>query len=304
MADMPKNAIGMPMAGFGTFQMNDEVAETSVGLAFAAGWRHIDSAQAYGNEKGTGKAIKACGIPREELWITTKVNPGYTGWGMKEKEFDDVVQALKTSLEELQVDYVDLYLIHSPFSATRLDQWRALVSLKEQGLVKHIGVSNYGPGHIKEIEDAGLPLPEVNEIEFHPLCQQKEMTELMSSKGILPIAYSSLASASGWRTGEGQGGSASADRKAEAYKVQQEVANRLGITEAQLLLRWGMMRGYAILTKSSNADRIKANLDLFNFDVTEDDAKLLDALDQNWPSAWLSYGIPNPMEVITPLRES
>merc|ERR1719453_130869 len=84
MADMPKNAIGMPMAGFGTFQMNDEVAETSVGLALAAGWRHVDSAQAYGNEKGTGKAIGACGIPREELWITTKVNPGYTGWGMKE----------------------------------------------------------------------------------------------------------------------------------------------------------------------------------------------------------------------------
>jgi len=179
-----------------------------------------------------------------------------------------------------------------------------LVSLKEQGLVKHIGVSNFGPSHIKEIEDAGLPLPEVNQIEFHPLCQQKEMTELMSSKGILPIAYSSLATASGWRTEEGQGGSASADRKTEAYKVQQEVSNRLGITEAQLLLRWGMMRGYAILTKSSNADRIKANLDLFNFDLTEDDAKLLDALDQNWPSAWLNFGIPNPMEVITPLRKS
>lgn len=303
-AEIPRNAMGLPMAGFGTFQMSEEQAEASVALALAAGWRHIDSAQGYNNEKGTGKAIKACGIPRDQLFITTKVFPGYSGWGEPEKTKDEVIAACKNSVEELQSEYVDLYLIHTPFSSTRLDQWRALLELREQGVAKHIGVSNYGPTHIQEIEDAGLPLPEVNEIEFHPMCQQKEMRAMMAEKGILPIAYSSLATASGWRAGEGQGGEKSEGKKAECYKVQQEIATRLGVTEPQLLLRWGITRGFAILTKSTNADRIRANLDLFSFTLSEDDAQLLDALDQNTPCAWLSFGIPNPMEVITPLAAS
>ena len=202
----------------------------------------------------------------------------------------------------LQVDYVDLYLIHTPGSSTRIDQWKALVELKKLGLAKHIGVSNYDERHLKEIEDAGLPMPDANELEFHPICAQAKMTPILKSKGIVPVAYSSLATLSTWRTKEGQGGEVKADTKAEAQKVQAEIAQKLGVAEGKLLLRWGMQRGYAVLTKSTTPSRIASNFDLFDFEIPDEDMKRLDALDKDEHVAWSKYGI-NPQDLDVPLAK-
>jgi len=296
-----KNKIGMPLVGFGTYQLSVEQAEQSVCEALKAGFRHIDSAQGYNNEEGTGRGIKASGVAREEIFVTTKVMPGYVPWGMQEKKFDEVIEACKKSLADLQLDYCDLYLIHGPFASIRLEQWKALVEIKKLGLAKHIGVSNYNTARFKEIADAGLPLPEVNEVEFHPLCQQKELTKFMKENGVLPVAYSSLATASTWRTAEGQGGDKTAHLKEGCYKVQKEIADRLKVSEARLLLRWGLQRDYAVLTKSCNPDRIRENLDLFgNFRIGDDDVKKLDDLDKNEAVAWAANGV-NPMALDVPL---
>ncbi|CAB9505955.1 keto reductase family 1 member C1 homolog [Seminavis robusta] len=301
-----RNAIGMPMIGFGTYQMSNEQAEASVLLALKAGFRHIDSAQGYNNEEGTGRALAAFfsddNNTREDVFVTTKLWPGYTGWGMPEQGYDDTIATCKKQLEQLQLTYIDLYLIHSPTSSTRVEQWRAIVELQKMGLVKHIGVSNYNKARLQEIEDAGLPMPQVNEIEFHPLMQQPEMTQLMQEKKIVPVAYSSLATMSSWRKEKGQGGDVKADLKADAQAVQAAIAKELEVPEAAVLLRWGMQRGYAVLTKSTNEDRIKSNLDVFGFELTEEHMNKMNALNKNEYLAWAANGM-NPMEVEVPLAK-
>ena len=287
-----KNALGMSMIGFGTYQMTPEQAEASVASALKAGFRHIDSAAGYNNEVGTGKALQACGIPRNELFITTKVFPGYAGWGMDEKGYDETLQACKQSLQELQLDHVDLYLIHMP-TAKRVEQYKALVELKKMGLTKHIGVSNFSPKHIQELVDAGLPVPEVNQVEFHPICAQAELDPYMKEKGIVPVAYSSLATLPTWRTQEGQGGDKTAHLKVECQKVSKAIAEKLGVSEAQVLLRWGLQRGYAVLTKSTTPERIAQNLDVFGFELSAEDMDQLNAQDKDAHVAWTAVGL-NP----------
>lgn len=303
-----RNSIGMPLIGFGTYQMSTEEAETSVYKALQTGYRHIDSAQGYSNEDGTGRAIEKFlqdnnNVTRKEIFVTTKLWPGYAAWGHPEADFNMTIETCKEQLKRLKLDYVDLYLIHGPLSSLRLDQWKALVLLKRLGLAKHIGVSNYNQKRIQEIEDAGLPVPEVNEIEFHPLCQQKEMTELMKTNNIVPVAYSSLATMSTWRTKEGQGGDVKAHVKTDAQKVQNEIATRLGVSEANLLLRWGLERGYAVLTKSTNPDRIQQNFDVFDFELPAEDMAKINALDLDEDLAWAATGA-NPMTVEVPLATS
>ncbi|KAL3940479.1 MAG: hypothetical protein SGBAC_004998 [Bacillariaceae sp.] len=291
-----KNALGMPMIGFGTYQMNPDQAEASVLEAIKAGFRHIDSSEGYNNEVGTGKALAACGIPREELFITTKVFPGYKGWGMEEKGYNETIAACKKSLKELQLDYLDLYLIHMPVS-TRVEQYQALVELKKQGLVKHIGVSNFDEMHIQDLLDAGLPMPDANQLELHPICGQAKMTPYMREKKIVPIAYSSLATLSSWRTAEGQGGDKTAHLKEDCQKVTKEIASRLGVSEAQVLLRWGMQKGYAVLTKSTNPSRIAQNLDAFGFELSDEDMEKLNSQDKDEHVAWIAVGMsPQSLE--------
>lgn len=300
---LTKNKIGMPLIGFGTYQMKPDVAEAAVAEALKVGFRHIDSAEGYNNEEGTGRALKACGIPRDELFVVSKLLPGYLEWGMPEKGYDQTIESFHKSLKDLQLDYLDLYLIHMPASSTRIDQYRALVDLQKQGLVKHIGVSNYDERHLKELEDNGLPTPECNQVEFHPLCAQAKLNPIMEEKGIVPVAYSSLATLSSWRTKEGQGGEHKADTKSEAQTVQKEMSERLGIPEGKILLRWGMQRGYAVLTKSSTPSRIASNFDIFDFELSDDDMAKLDALDKAEHIAWAQQGI-NPQELGKPLTST
>lgn len=209
---------------------------------------------------------------------------------------------MKKQLTQLQLDYVDLYLIHAPLSELRLEQWRAFVELKKLGLTKHIGVSNYNEERINEIVDAGLAIPEANQIEFHPLCAQINLTRYMKEKGIAPIAYSSLAPLSTWRAEEGQGGEVLAEIKKECQLVTKEIAAKLKVSEAALLLRWGLQHGYCVLAKSSKPERIRENIRVFDFEIPDNDMERLNRLNKNQAIAWAANGI-NPMETAPALKE-
>lgn len=293
--------MNMPLVGFGTYQLSSEQAEFCVKEALKAGFRHIDSAEAYQNEVGTGKGIKTAGISREDIFVTTKLFPGYKQWGALEKDYKQTVEGLKKQLLELQLDYVDLCLIHAPLSELRIEQWNALTELKRLGLTKHIGVSNYNEETIQEILDAGLALPEANQVEFHPICTQRGLSEYMKAKSIEPIAYSSLAPLSTWRIEEGQGGEVLAEIKKESQSITKEIASKLRVSEAKLLLRWGLQHGWSVLTKSSKPERIRENLNLFDFEIPIIDMERLNNLNQNQAIAWAAAGL-DPMQVAPPIK--
>ncbi|MBN1149870.1 aldo/keto reductase [candidate division WOR-3 bacterium] len=296
-----RNRMGMPVAGFGTYQLSVDGAEFCVKEALKAGFRHIDSAEGYNNEEGTGKGIKAAGVSRGDIFVTTKLFPGYKQWGAPEKTYKQTIETLKNQLKQLRLDYVDLYLIHAPLSELRLEQWNALAELKKSGLTRHIGVSNYNEERIKEILDAGLSKPEANQVEFHPLCARIDLTIYMKKNSIEPIAYSSLAPLSTWRAEEGQGGEVLAQIKEECQSVAKEIAAKLKVSEAKLLLRWGLQHGYCILTRSSKPERIRENLNLFDFQIPDSDMERLNGLDRNQAFAWAANGL-DPMEAAPPLK--
>ena len=287
--------------GFGTYQLSIDQAEFCVREALKAGFRHIDSAEGYNNEEGTGKAIKAAGVSRDDIFVTTKLFPGYKQWGASEKTYAQTIETLKSQLKQLKLDYVDLYLIHAPLSELRLEQWKALVELKKSGLTKHIGVANYNEKRLEEILSAGLVKPEANQVEFHPICAQIELTKYMKANSITPIAYSSLAPLSTWRAEEGQGGEVLDEIKKECQMVTHEIATKLKVSEAKLLLRWGLQHSYCVLTKSSKPERIRNNLNVFYFEIPDSDMERLNRLNQNQAFAWAANGL-NPMEVVSPLK--
>ena len=202
-------SVQIPMIGFGTYLINTDEAKTCVLNAIRIGYRHIDTAEGYGNETGVGHALKNAqkelGISREDLFVTTKLWPGNEAWGQTLKTYDSTIESLNSSLSNLELDYVDLYLIHAPFAnSKRLEQWNALVELRKQGKAKAIGVSNFSKSHIEEIKSAGLPLPDANQIELHPWSQKSELVSYLRENRISPIAYSSLVPLAEWRVVEGQ----------------------------------------------------------------------------------------------------
>ena len=288
--------VDIPAVGFGTYLVAPEAASDAVRTAISLGYRHVDTAAIYANELEVGAGIRVgmaeTGLRREDLFVTTKLWPGMAEWGDTPKNRAGTLAAFDESLAKLGLDYVDLYLIHSPHGGTeRLAQWDALVEIKRSGRARSIGVSNYGIAHLDEIRAAELAVPDANQIELHPWSQKPQLVSYMTKHGISPIAYSSLAPLSTWRIEPGQD-SAKTEAMRSETAVFAELAAHYGVSEAQLLLRWGLEKGYAVLPKSLNPDRMRANIDLGGFAISEADMMRLAAMDRGDGLAW-STGDPS-----------
>lgn len=283
----------IPAVGFGTFLISPADAAQAVRNAIEIGYRHVDTAEVYQNEESVGAGIQAglaaCGLKRDELFVTTKLWPGAPEWNEQARDGEQTIAAFKQSLSRLGLDYVDLYLIHSPHAGPkRIEQWEALLELKRSGKARVVGVSNYGQKHLDEISAAGLAMPDANQIELHPWSQKRDLVERMRATSILPIAYSSLAPLSTWRVGQ------TSAKKADGMNDNSAIvklAAKYGVTEAQFLLRWGIQSGYPILPKSLDRDRMRQNLDLGGFVIDEADMDSMIMLDRGDGIAW-SVGDP------------
>ncbi len=282
------------MLGFGTYLITDDEAGALVEEAIRAGYRHIDTAEAYGNESGVGIGIRAGmaaeNLTRSDVFVTTKLWPGNAAWGQTVKTTESTITALEESLTRLGLEYVDLYLIHAPFDRDqRIAQWRGMVELKAQGKARAIGVSNFNARYIEELKEAGLPSPDADQIELHPWSQKPELVTYLNENSITPIAYSSLVPLSTWRHAEGQDSSKTdqmqrdGERADAPFKV---LAQKYGVGEAQLLLRWGVQKGYPVLPKSTNPARIRQNADIFGFVIDDEDMAAMDSMDRGDGVAW------------------
>ena len=286
--------VEIPYLGFGTYLIAENDAAAAVNEAIVAGYRHIDTAEVYQNEKGVGAGIRQAlaseGLKRSDLFVTTKLWPGNPAWGQEAKTTETTVIALDNSLKRLGLDYVDLYLIHAPFDADdRLAQWRGLVELQRQGKTRAIGVSNFNINHIEALKAAGLPMPVANQIELHPWSQKPALVQYLANHDITPIAYSSLVPLSTWRTAPGERSAKTEQMKAEGERADapfKVMARRYGVSEAQLLLRWAVQKGYPVLPKSTRPDRIRQNADIFSFKIDADDMAAIEKMDRGDGIAW------------------
>ena len=252
----------MPWVGLGVWQaQRGDEAYRAVLHALEVGYRHVDTAKIYGNEKDVGRAIRDSGVAREELFITTKL------WNT-DHGFDKARRACEASLSALGLDYVDLYLIHWP-ERERLESWRALTELRNEGKCRAIGVSNYTIRHLDELLAQSGTAPAVNQVEFHPFLYQKELLEYCRGKSIVLEAYSPLARA-----------------ERLEHPTIAKLAHRKQRTAAQILLRWGLEHGVVVIPKSVRRSRIEENAHLFDFSLTEDEVKILDGLNENLRTCW------------------
>ena len=288
----------VPKIGLGTYNMSPEEAEIMTFESIKYGYRHIDTAAVYRNEegvaKGLNKVFNETDLIREDIFITTKLWPGGLMKLDLVKNYDGARKSFEKSMLRLGLDYLDLYLIHSPHAKEkRLDQWRALVDLKESGRVKQIGVSNWGEAHINELLENDLPLPDANQIELHPWSQKPDLVKYLRSYDIDIIAYSSLVPLSTWRHKNGE----NSLKTEEMYKSGEDadspfkkLAFKYSVTEAQILLRWALQLEYAILPKSINIERMRNNFEL-DFTIDEEDMSLIKKLDRGNSVTW-EYGDP------------
>ena len=288
----------IPRIGLGTYNMNSNEAEEMSYAALEYGYRHIDTAAVYRNEDGVGRALKRIfddtDLVRKNITITTKLWPGGLVKVDRIKNREGTIKSLDKSLRNLDLDYVDLYLIHSPHGKSkRLDQWETLLSQQEQGKVKNIGVSNWGINHIEELNDKGFPLPSANQIELHPWSQKPKLVSYLEEKGIDIIAYSSLVPLSTWRHKDGENSLKTDEMYRDSEDAEspfKKLALQYSVSEAQILLKWALQLGYAILPKSIKMNRMKNNFDL-NFTISEEDMALIQQLDRGGSVTW-EYGDP------------
>jgi diketogulonate reductase-like aldo/keto reductase len=247
----------MPQLGFGVWQVQNHEAKSIVTEAISAGYRSIDTAAVYGNEEGVGEAVHASPVPREELFITTKV------WNDRHG-YDAALAAFDESLARLKLDFVDLYLIHWPLprGEAYLDTWRALIRLREEGRAKSIGVSNFKIPHLRRLMDETGVAPVLNQIELHPRFQQKELRAFHSERGIATESWSPL----------GQGTLMTDETLAG-------IGRKYGKTPVQVILRWHLDNGLIAIPKSATPSRIRENIDVFDFTLAADDMSALAGFD-------------------------
>jgi len=248
----------MPWFGLGVYKVQEgrEVVD-SVKTAIAHGYRSIDTAALYGNEEGVGQAVRESGVPREELFITTKV------WN-SDQGYDSTLQAFETSFNKLGLDYVDLYLVHWPVKGKYKDTWRALEKLQQDGRVRSIGVSNFHIHHLEDLMKDASVKPAVNQVELHPLLNQAELRDYCKSQGIQIEAWAPLA---------------------QGHLLDNEVLKTIGAkygkSTAQVILRWDIQNEIVTIPKSVNPKRIVENADIFDFELTADEMAQIDGLNEN-----------------------
>ncbi|HEB4954164.1 TPA: aldo/keto reductase [Bacillus cereus] len=256
------NGVEMPWFGLGVFKVEDgpELVE-AVKSAIKAGYRSIDTAAIYGNEKAVGEGIRAgikeAGISREDLFITSKV------WN-SDQGYETTLAAYEESLKKLELDYLDLYLVHWPVEGKYKDTWRALETLYKEKRVRAIGVSNFQIHHLQDVMKDAEIKPMINQVEYHPRLTQKELQAFCKEQGIQMEAWSPLM--------QGQ---------LLDNETLQEIAEKHGKTTAQVILRWDLQNGVITIPKSTKEHRIIANADIFNFELTKEDMEKIDALNQN-----------------------
>lgn len=251
------NGVEIPWVGLGVFQSEPgKTTQQAVEWALELGYRHIDTAALYGNEESVGLGLKASGIPRDEVFVTTKV------WNT-DQGYDKALAAFDASMKKLQLDIVDLYLIHWPMNGTRLETWKALEKLYQDGRVRAIGVSNFLVHHLEELADNSGIVPAVNQVEFHPFLLQKDLLDYDHEHGIRHEAWSPLTRAKLWDD-----------------PAIDEIASKHGRSRAQVLLRWDLQHGVVTIPKSVHRERIEENAKLFDFELDDGDMKKLDGLDR------------------------
>ena len=251
------NGVKMPLEGFGVFQVPDPaVCEQAVLDAIATGYRLVDTAAAYMNEQAVGAAIQKCGVPREELFITTKL------W-VQDASYEGAKRAIETSLRNLGLDYIDLYLIHQPMG-DYIGAYRAMEEAYREGKLKAIGVCNFYPNRLADLCETVEVTPAVNQVELHPFFQQENALTLMKEYGVVPEAWGPFA--------EGNHG-------IFTHPVLTEIGKQYGNTAAQVALRWNVQRGVVVIPKSIHKNRMEQNIDIWDFQLSEEDMAQIAKLD-------------------------
>lgn len=271
----------MPIAGFGTYQLTDkEVCKKAVLNALKVGYRLIDTAESYANEEFVGEAIKESGVPREEIFVTTKVfiyNAGY----------EKCKKAIDESLRKLGLDYIDLYLIHQPFG-DYYGSYRAMLEAKREGKIKSIGISNFRPDRLVDLCMNQEDKPVVNQIEINPFDQNYEEERVMRKYGVHPEAWAPFA-----------------EGKNDIFhnEILSEIGKKYNKSVAQVILRWLVQRGIIVLTKSTNIDRIKENFNIFDFELSKEDMEKIKKLDTG-SSQFFNHYDPDTVEMLNKLHRN
>ena len=267
-----RNGVRMPILGYGVYQIPQDICERCVLDALQVGYRSLDTAQSYFNEEQVGSAIEKSGIPREEIFLTTKVWIEHYG-------YEQAKASVLESMEKLRTDYLDLVLLHQPF-ADYYGAYRALEDLYEAGKLRAIGISNFYPDRMVDIASFARIRPLVNQIEVHPLHQQAEAKQWLDKYGIQMEAWAPF--------GEGRGG-------LFTNPALTQIGAKYGKTAAQVMLRWHIQRGIAVIPKSTHIERMRENLEVFDFALTREDMAAVAALDQR-QSAFFSHQDPAMVE--------
>ncbi len=254
------NGTEIPSIGVGVFRVEEAIiAQEMVETALAIGYRHIDTAMIYGNEEAVGKAIKNSGVPREEIFLTTKL------WNADQRS-GKVQEALEESLRKLKTEYVDLYLVHWPVAETYVKVWSKMEAIYKSGKAKAIGVSNYQTHHIEDLLKQAEVVPAVNQFESYPYFTQEPLIKYCKEKGIYPEAWGPL--------GAGQ-------TDVLANPVIVDIAKKHSKNPAQIIIRWDVQRGVIVIPKSVHKERLIENLTVMDFELTDEEMKLIDHLNKN-----------------------